>query len=1303
MTTTAPQEENLNTLFLELLEACQPRHTGVSRMLKVRQVLERLCKEVLGPQPKKGFLTLEQRVKALCRACFIKGEAENKLHFARRLANKAVHDNVVPSLDDQTDSIWTLARTIAQCTREPLPQAQFDLALNELAAVAAQAAAIAGGAALPTAADDLTGAANPNQALLDAEEAPLPRIIPIESAVTELAEPEAQLVPASNEVLPLHVAEEGGSLPVEETGLTLPPAQAGNRYLHFFDARRMAARVTLVHKDLEARQLHCSQEDDLPDEPLLILQYGQEGINEGFDITFALAQPGDELAITEPVPLPNGHLAPRFTALFPDYLISTTTVSECVGIKGSNMEMAFLKLLSPRSSSLAMLKGNLINAGLDAIIKHYARTQEDFPAEQWVRRELFKQAPLELTLRLPTNEEAKQFLNGIKQQLDQLSQAVKLGLLTKQAHEAATQNRQLQERINPSGCLLEPSFFSARFGLQGRMDVFFDPGLSTGKPSQQFHVIELKSGKVNNWGPSPSHRAQANLYRLLVPFTPQGGPLAQGNVKLLYSAHPSLREMVYPVTMMGTNRTGAHETIDRLLDLRNQIAWFELQLSQAASANEVLDLLRLLLGFKLPCSNGKVMQENNPVFQDAFRAVVTTIKGARPQVRDYVFEFLRFVLAEKRLMKVGQTESSRGVAAMWRNSLMEKAASHSIIDELEIASIDIAAGQLTLVRRRSQQLFEENVGRLSADNFRMGDMMALYPRRAKGATGQTDLGPMDNQLLRCNLGSRHTDEQGHEYLTVNLMSQYISEEYLAQFSHWALEADSLDSNAEKQASALVDLFAAAPDKQDLLLGLRKPRFDERVLYAHDEFDTATSTEHQALLNRAVQALDYFLLVGPPGTGKTRCVLRNLVRHLYMNTGENLLLISYTNRAIDEICEQLEELARLIGGFDYVRIGQHQSCDPKYAPRLLSQRMQNLHSRADITSMLNGCRVFVGTCFSLMGKPELFELKSFRTAIIDEGSQILEPQIISLLLKVERFIMIGDDKQLPAVVVQDPETSALVEDSPLRELGFDNLRSSLFERLKRRAQAMEWHSAWGTIKRQGRLHRDLLPFVNQHFYNSQLELAGIPRQEAPFAPPVTEGPFSALLQQVAGNRLVYVGSTYGGGGGKLHAQEARVAALLVGAIWQRYGSRRKTDELDGFDPNTSVGVIAPFRNQVGRIKKEIAALATRLGPDAACLNEVRVDTVERFQGSQCEVMILSLCINSINEFNQLSVVTQVDGQEIDRKLNVALTRGKEQLFVLGTARLMVTNPIYKKLLAWLREAGLELSAVNLLELEPAVVE
>ena len=132
-------------------------------------------------------------------------------------------------------------------------------------------------------------------------------------------------------------------------------------------------------------------------------------------------------------------------------------------------------------------------------------------------------------------------------------------------------------------------------------------------------------------------------------------------------------------------------------------------------------------------------------------------------------------------------------------------------------------------------------------------------------------------------------------------------------------------------------------------------------------------------------------------------------------------------------------------------------------------------------------------------------------------------------------------------------------------------------------------------------------------------------------------------------------------------EAEAVADIVEALIHLNARSEKSLNL-----SKHLGIIVPFRNQIAMIAHELAAL------DIEGTEAITIDTVERYQGSQRDIIIYSTTVSQPYQLDILSVTTQADGQLIDHKLNVALTRARKQLFIVGNAHLLCQNEIYRKL-------------------------
>ena len=241
----------------------------------------------------------------------------------------------------------------------------------------------------------------------------------------------------------------------------------------------------------------------------------------------------------------------------------------------------------------------------------------------------------------------------------------------------------------------------------------------------------------------------------------------------------------------------------------------------------------------------------------------------------------------------------------------------------------------------------------------------------------------------------------------------------------------------------------------------------------------------------------------------------------------------------------------------------------------------------------------------------------------------------------------------------------VSNKALHTIGLTDCRNSLFERLYARQQGNGTHAM---LHRQGRMHPAVSHFANQHFYGGRLDIVPVAHQQAPLEWQHYNTD-DADEQLVATHRFCFIDTPYPPteDSNKINRNEARITARLVKAIHQLC---QKNDL--PFDAARRIGIIVPFRNQIAMIAHELAALNIS-GTEA-----ITIDTVERYQGSQRDIIIYSTTVSQLYQLDILSVTTQADGQLIDRKLNVALTRARKQLFITGNAHLLCQNEIYREL-------------------------
>ena len=825
--------------------------------------------------------------------------------------------------------------------------------------------------------------------------------------------------------------------------------------------------------------------------------------------------------------------------------------------------------------------------------------QADFQVNDTIRHSFREQV---LQFCTCPNFNPQQFKEDAYRQVENIKEAVK----------SLTPNPSLSERGVQE--LLEPSFVCEHLGLQGRVDLM---------TSDKHLLVEQKSGK--NWNlehssnltPIASHLyAEAHYVQLLLYY----GILRYNfhlsadkvDIRLLYSRYPAKQGLL----VVNYYQKLFHEAIH----LRNQIVAQEFKMAHEG------------IGSIIP--------------------QIEVLKTLSETEREYVERMLSFVYREQLAQKVGTQEGQGGaVANLWNMPLTEKRDTGSILYGLRMLHKE----QSSTYNGFDRLTF--SIPDMDDDflpNFRRNDMVCLYAYEGEPNVCAA--------ILYKGVIEQLTD---HE-VVVRLNDGQQNPEVFADTTY-AIEPSFSDRGTTSSIRSLQAFCVASPERRSLLLGERAPRCDKSL-----QLSRSYHPHYDDILLKAKQARDYFILQGPPGTGKTSMALRFLVEEELSPPSSLLpppssllapreaLLLAYTNRAVDEICAMLTD-----AGIDYIRQGSETSCDPRFADHLLDKVMGE-HPRMDeVRQRIIDTKVIVSTTSTMLSRPYLFQLKHFSLCIVDEASQILEPNIIGLLAspQIDRFILIGDHKQLPAVIQQPDDDPRL-----------SSCRLSLFERLLRVEREAGRTAFTAILQRQGRMHPDIAVFPNEMFYGrEQLQPVPCPHQEEQQLdyPQPSKDELDDLLKQ---RRVIFFPSStapsLAGGeasfSDKVNPHEAHIVADLLQRIYRQYGER--------FDTSRTVGVIVPYRNQIAMIRREIEAL------DIPALLDVSIDTVERYQGSQRDVIIYSFTVKRPYQLDFLTAnCFEEDGHVIDRKLNVAMTRARKQLLMTGEERVLCQNPLFAELI------------------------
>lgn len=975
-----------------------------------------------------------------------------------------------------------------------------------------------------------------------------------------------------------------------------------------------------------------------PSDELIKIKHNLNGVNKEFNNTISNLWNGCQLNLIDVILDDSGIYNPEYLVLEPDYLIDISSLAECFKEYGSHQ----LNYIQGKFESLKNTKHILLGGAANLFLDEFVNEKPSKPVVyNEAIKKVFKAAPFEFSTctDLQATTAFAEFIQETKSQFENVKNVVNSVFV------------QPDHNINRDEAVLEPSFICEQFGVQGRLDFLQI------KPTAGFSkIIELKSGKApfpdnNTELIGRNHAAQTLLYYLTIQ-TVLGIPYNALRTYIFYSRYPSgnLRLSI-------ANKARLKE----IINLRNLIVASERKIAFDSTNIESKNHITAISPTTLVTNPNVVPAFLNNYIIPQINEFKSHFNNSTPLEIEYFHSLYSFITKEHFLSKAGDTEyeTSRGISSLWLSTLKEKTESGEILIDLKIKQNSAEEEQARI--ELSIPIYEQDF----LPNFRKGDIVILYERNQ----------PSDNvtnkQVFKGAIENLTPTE-----VTIRLRNKQRNHSVLPIQSMFAIEHDFLDSSFNSMYRGLYSFLKANKDRRNLLLNERAPTHDKAKRLNGDY----GSEDINNVVLKAKQANDYFILMGPPGTGKTSLALKSMVEESFSEPNKNILLLSYTNRAVDEICDALENV---IGTPPFVRIGSELSCEERHRNRLLEKIIENCDTRELVKAKIQEHRIFVGTVSSISSKMELFKLKHFDVAIFDEASQILEPQILGVLSAkdlqdnnaIDKFILIGDHKQLPAVVLQSPNDS-MVSNQELKAIGLDNRRNSLFERLYRLNKSNRDSLATEMLHKQGRMHPEISLFPNYAFYQNQL----IPVPTSHQGKKLEFTKFdstSGLEKLVATKRLTFIPSEKANAdkSNKINSSEARIVSTLVSTIFDLY---KKNNVV--FIPEESLGIIAPYRSQIALIRREIHKLNI---PE---LDKITVDTVERFQGSQRDIIIYSFSINQYYQLDSLANNIEEDGFLIDRKLNVAITRAKKQLFITGNPSILSSNLTYFRLIEFIRSKG-----------------
>lgn len=441
---------------------------------------------------------------------------------------------------------------------------------------------------------------------------------------------------------------------------------------------------------------------------------------------------------------------------------------------------------------------------------------------------------------------------------------------------------------------------------------------------------------------------------------------------------------------------------------------------------------------------------------------------------------------------------------------------------------------------------------------------------------------------------------------------------------------------------------------------------QRFTFAPMKSPWLNPTQERAV-NEVLWAKDVAVVHGPPGTGKTTTLVE-AINETLMREGQ-VLVCAQSNMAVDWICEKLVDRGinvLRIGnptrvndkmlGFTYERKFEGHPDYPqlwairkairqlrssrKHGSESYHQKLERLKARATeleirINSELFGeARVIAST---LVGSnSRIMEGQKFGTLFIDEAAQALEAACWIPIKRCTRVIFAGDHCQLPPTVKSIAALKA-------------GLGKTLMERIVENKPEVVT-----LLKVQYRMNDEIMRFSSDWFYHGevvsapQVKYRGILDYDIPM--------MWIDTKDEDNNRETFVGESYG----RINKDEAELTLASLEQYFTKIGKQRVLDE------EIDVGIISPYRAQVQYLrrlikKREFFKPYRRL---------ISVNTVDGFQGQERDVVLISLV--RANEEGQIGFLRDL------RRMNVAITRARMKLIIIGDSSTLCRHPFYEKL-------------------------
>uniref|UniRef100_A0A8C6JDN2 DNA replication ATP-dependent helicase/nuclease n=1 Tax=Melopsittacus undulatus TaxID=13146 RepID=A0A8C6JDN2_MELUD len=776
---------------------------------------------------------------------------------------------------------------------------------------------------------------------------------------------------------------------------------------------------------------------------------------------------------------------------------------------------------------------------------------------------------------------------------------------------------------------IEENIWSPRFGLKGKIDVTARVKIHR-QPGVQCRVmpLEVKSGKESN---SIEHRSQVILYTML---------------NLERRVDPEAGFLLYLKT--GTMYPVSGGRMDRreLMKLRNHVAFYLMHSTHESAMgrqNSQLAALPPVVDDSQACKYcsqvhncflyGRAVEQkmDSVSFPPAMVPIIEReTQHLKPSHLEY-FSLWYLMLT----LELQSGEGKKGYKNIWMMpSLEREKAGDCVGNMIRVEEVqEISEGEYL-------HIFQRGNGTIPGTNLLVGDRVVV--------SGE------ENDLL--GLATGYVNE-----VSVTKISCLLDRNLSKLPKNVIFRLDHEEGNfgigvTFENLSKLMKDSPVSERLRNLIIDFHKPRFIQHLssVLPPEAKETVANIlkglnkPQKQAMKKVLLSKDYTLIVGMPGTGKTTTICA-LVRILSA-CGFSVLLTSFTHTAVDNI---LLKLAKFKVGF--LRLGRAQKVHPdirKFTEEEIF-RSKSIKSVADLEKVYNSQAVVATSCMGV--NHPVFVQRQFDFCIVDEASQISQLICLGPLFCSKRFVLVGDHQQLPPLVLN----------AEAKELG---MSESLFKRLEQNQNAVV------QLTVQYRMNSKIMSLSNMLMYEGKLECGSEKVSNATVNLPNLikleldlADASKTWLKNVLdpGTPVCFLNTEkvpapeHAEKGGVSNMTEAKLVLFLTSLFIKA-----------GCNPS-DIGIISPYRHQLKTITDLMAKLKE---------NRVEVNTVDKYQGRDKSIIIVSFVRNS-NEENLGALLKDW------RRLNVAITRAKHKLIMVGCVPSLSHYPPLEKLLCHLQSEAM----------------